>query len=450
MPGGSEQTEDMYPNLEQGLTAPFWEAWEQGLAVHEAFAVAHYLIASESSSPGQHPALCALQRLATPFGGYAPWTSTQGASEAIQKMGRDIAEACLSTASAYKPRNNTNATQYQSSSEQHDEVGFMEDRWKADKRKMSPTRLWRELPHSRKSESHRKLAPPWKKQGNPPLQDRSKGSGPRAPRTPPPTRTPAKAKARPGACRPAEVTTEAEHKEQDEEIETVELEEEEREMTTEDAMAVWQALLEMQHGEDFNLAAPMVPSHIADNIVETLVDRPEAQHNLLSDTLPLFLSRVHRDLARALERARNLRARLGRAGSSNDHEKADKETTLGDREGEGDEECLMQTTIPQATAAAAAAASSEDQLLHRLHKAIQSLPPSTASSRAIRLSALLQDYDGPLAVDRSLLESLLVASNEETPPLPGGDGLLLEHGWCSVWWRRLRGLPEVEDQDVEA
>ena len=101
----------------------------------------------------------------------------------------------------------------------------------------------------------------------------------------------------------------------------------------------------------------------------------------------------------------------------------------------------MQTTIPQATAAAAAAASSEDQLLHRLHKAIQALPPSTASSRAIRLSALLQDYDGPLTIDRSLLESLLVASNEEIPPLPGGDGLLLEHGWCSVWWRRLRGLP---------
>ncbi|CAE7492080.1 unnamed protein product [Symbiodinium sp. KB8] len=380
------------------LTAPFWEAWKQGLAVHEAFAVAHYLIASESSSPGQHPALCALQRLATPFGGYAPWTSIQGASEAIQKMGRDIAEACLGTASAYKPRNHANATQYLLSSEQHDEVGFMDDRWKADKRKMSPTRLWRELPQSRKSESHRKLAPPWKKQGNPPLQDRSKGSGPRAPRTPPPTRTPAKAKSRPGACRTAEVATEAEQKEQDEEIETVELEEEEREMTTEDAMAVWQALLEMQHGEDFNLAAPMVPSHIADNIVETLVDRPEAQHNLLSDTL----------------------ARLGRAGSSNDHEKADKETTLGDREEEGDEECLMQTTIPQATAAAAAAASSEDQLLHRLHKAIQALPPSTASSRAIRLSALLQDYDGPLTIDRSLLESLLVASNEEIPPLPGG------------------------------
>ena len=167
MPGGSEQTEGMYPNLEQGLTAPFWEAWKQGLAVHEAFAVAHYLIASESSSPGQHPALCALQRLATPFGGYAPWTSIQGASEAIQKMGRDIAEACLGTASAYKPRNHANATQYLLSSEQHDEVGFMDDRWKADKRKMSPTRLWRELPQSRKSESHRKLAPPWKKQGNP-------------------------------------------------------------------------------------------------------------------------------------------------------------------------------------------------------------------------------------------------------------------------------------------
>ncbi|CAE7243796.1 pol [Symbiodinium sp. KB8] len=231
--------------------------------------------------------------------------------------------------------------------------------------------------------------------------------------------------------------------ESDPELETVDLEEDNPEMTTEDAMAVWQALLEMQQGEEFNIASPILPSHIADNIVETLVDRPEAQHNFLSDTLPLFLSRVHRDLARALERARNLRARLGRASSSTDPPRG---PGPPEAEQEADEECLMQTTIQQSTAAAA---SREDLLLQRLHRAFQALDPGVASARALRLVSQLQDYDGPLSVDRSLLESLLVATNGETPPMACGDHLLLEHAWCATWWRRLRGIKEVTDEDVD-
>ena len=247
----------------------------------------------------------------------------------------------------------------------------MDDRWKpGDKRRMSPTRLWRELPQSRKTESHRKLGPPWKKQGNPPLKDRKTDAEPKAPRTPPP-RTTAKPKARPGVCRAATPTENRRQEEEDEaELETVDLEEDnDQDMTTEDALAVWQALLEMQQGEEFNIASPILPTHVADNIVETLVDRPEAQHNLLSDTLPLFLSRVHRDLARALERARNLRSMLGRAGSSTD---PPNEAGPPEAEQEAEEGCFMQTTIEASTAAAA---SREDLLLQRLHRALQSLGP---------------------------------------------------------------------------
>ena len=292
------------------------------------------------------------------------------------------------------------------------------------------------------AETRRKLGPPWKKQGNPPLKDRQTSAEPTAPKTPPPRQTP-KPKTRPGACRAATTEHRPQEDESDPELETVDLEEDNPEMTTEDAMAVWQALLEMQQGEEFNIASPILPSHIADNIVETLVDRPEAQHNFLSDTLPLFLSRVHRDLARALERARNLRARLGRASSSTDPPRG---PGPPEAEQEADEECLMQTTIQQSTAAAA---SREDLLLQRLHRAFQALDPGVASARALRLVSQLQDYDGPLSVDRSLLESLLVATNGETPPMACGDHLLLEHAWCATWWRRLRGIKEVTDEDVD-
>ena len=425
-----------------------WQAWETGLDVHGSFLVAHEIIGRERPAHTQPHALGELRKLASLFGGYNPLMPAQDVTMVMQQIGRDLARVCMDDDPNIEMENDTNSTEgvtRLNEPESTDEVGLMEDRWKAgDKRRMSPTRLWRELPSSRKTESHRKLGPPWKKQGNPPLKDRKTDTEPRAPRTPPP-RTTAKPKARPGVCRtPTPVETRRQDEEEEAELETVDLEEDnDQDMTTEDALAVWQALLEMQQGEEFNIASPILPTHVADNIVETLVDRPEAQRNLLSDTLPLFLSRVHRDLARALERARNLRAMLGRASSSTDppHEAGPPEA-----EQETEEGCLMQTNIGTSTAAAA---SREDLLLQRLHRALQSLDPGVASARAIRLASQLQDHDGPLAVDRSLLESLLIAASEETQPLARGDHLLLEHAWCATWWRRLRGIQEVTDEDAD-
>ncbi|CAE7898945.1 fahd2 [Symbiodinium microadriaticum] len=293
-----------------------------------------------------------------------------------------------------------------------------------------------------------RLNPPWKKQGNPPLQNRAAGATPRPPRSPPhPPRSSPKPKARPESCRKRE-REEPRADNPPEELETVEVEDENQPMAVEDALAIWQALLEMEHGGEFNPDAPTLPPHIADNIVETLVDKPEAEHNLMADVLPLFLGRIHADLARALERARQLRATLTSSGDFPDPSRArgsdDPPETFQDEE---DDNCLlMQATLHQSVKAMA---SNEDLLLSKLHRSLQALEPAQASSRALRLASLLADHDGHLAVDRSLLEAFLVATNEDTPPLPGGDNLLIEHAWCATWWRRLRGLPEVDAEEVD-
>ena len=344
------------------------------------------------------------------------------------------------------PETDTSEDDQETEHAEGDEVGLMDDRWKP-KRKMSPTRLWKELPPHKKTQTVRRLGPPWKKQGNPPLQDRSSTTGPRPPRSPPPTRSTPKPKARPEHCRPKPKEDDNTGAQQ-EELETVRVEGDAEELSTEDALAIWQSLLEMAGDEDFNVNAPTLPPHMADNIVETLVDRPESQHNMLADTLPLFLSRVHKDLARALSRARRLRETMSTAAGSRDRDDGDGAEPEPVELEEDSGDCLMmQTTIKQSIDAMA---STEDHLLSQLHRALQDLEPAVASSRALRLADQLANHDGFLAVDRALLEALLVAANEVTPPGPQGDHLLLEHEWCSVWWRRLRGLPEVDERDIDA
>ena len=314
-------------------------------------------------------------------------------------------------------------------------------------RKRSPTRLWKELPAHKKTAEVRKLTPPWKRNNNPPLQQRGE---PREPSRSPP-RAPPKPKPMPtNRCDkkpPAETDVPAPHTPpQDLQAEPAEAQDlqaepaEERPLTREDAMAVWQGLLEMQPNEGLEAAAmPLLPQHVADNIVETLVDRPAHEHELLVDELPTFLGRLQIDLGRALARSRDLRATMQGAGSSTDPPPADQED---------DDSIYMQTNM--------AMIDKEEhptRLLQELQLAFEQLEETTASSRAIRMAAKLQDHEGPLCVNRNDLEALLVSFSTETPSQPTGDAAILEFGWVGRWWRRMQGEPEEDrnqfDYDIE-
>ena len=304
-------------------------------------------------------------------------------------------------------------------------------------RKRSPTRLWKELPPRKKTAEVRKLTPPWKRNNNPPLQQRGE---PREPSRSPP-RAPPKPKPMPtNRCDkkpPAETDIPAPNTPpQDLQAEP----EEERPLTKEDAMAVWQALLEMQPNEGLDTAAtPLLPQHVADNIVETMVDRPSHEHDLLVDELPAFLGRLQMDIGRALSRSREMRARMQGAGSSTDPPPTDRD----------DEESIyMQTNMDKVSKE-----HNQKRLLRELQLAFEKLDELTASSRAIRMAAKLQDYDGTLQVDRGDLEALLVSFSTQTPNQPTGDAAILEYGWVGRWWRRMQGVPEDDreqfDYDIE-
>ncbi|CAE7033110.1 pol, partial [Symbiodinium sp. KB8] len=197
---------------------------------------------------------------------------------------------------------------------------------------------------------------------------------------------------------------------------------------------------------------PVLPATLMDNIVETLVDRPPEEHQLLVEALQTFVGRVQLDLATTVERARKLRRTLQGSGSSTDKPTSsgpDQPRAAKDRATEEEEEedtsIYMQTDIR----AAISTASNEDVLLSKLHQSLHNMPPAVASSRALRLMSLLQDHDGYLAVDRACLEALLISTNQETPPLPEGEALILEHSWCGVWWSRLRGQPSQDMDEAE-
>ncbi|CAE7704303.1 unnamed protein product [Symbiodinium microadriaticum] len=232
------------------------------------------------------------------------------------------------------------------------------------------------------------------------------------------------------------------------------------EMTLDDALAVWKALFEF---EQLELGAqsdnPVLPQGLLDNIVETLVDRPMVEHQVLIEALPTFLGKLQIDIATALERAKNLRRRLegDEPASSTDpptNRGADKEKGTDEHKPDyheeyDDEAVYMQTDIREAINSP----KKEMPLLDKLHRAFLQLRPSTASSRALRLMSLLQDHNPEdyLAVDRGALEALLVAINSETPPMPQADELLMEHSWCNIWWGRLRGQdhPGYDDSELE-
>ena len=324
-----------------------------------------------------------------------------------------------------------------------DVTGLME-KWPKDRRHASPTRLWKELPDSHKTHTTRTLLPPWKKQNNPPLRPQ-----PRQPPGPPPGEASSSRKASKRRCEASPVE---EPKTPREEPASPE------EMSLDDALAVWKALFEF---EQLELATqsdgPVLPQGLLDNIVETLVDRPVVEHQVLIQALPTFLGKMQIDIASALERAKNLRRRLegDDPGSSTDPpatrdtaNKPDNEEHKPDHDEEYDDETMyMQTDIRHALDSP----KKEVPLLDKLHRAFLQLRPSAASSRALRLMSLLQDHspEDYLAVDRSALEALLVAINSETPPMPQADELLMEHSWCGIWWSRLRGQDRMEYDDAE-
>ena len=325
-----------------------------------------------------------------------------------------------------------------------DVTGFME-KWPKDRRHASPTRLWKELPDSHKTHTTRRLLPPWKKQNNPPLRPQ-----PRQPPGPPP----GEASSRAASKRRCETSPVEEPRTPRDEPATPE------EMSLDDALAVWKALFEFEQLELGSQSDnPVLPQGLLDNIVETLVDRPVSEHQLLIEALPTFLGKLQIDIATALERAKNLRRRLegGGPGSSTDlpaERGADKKTDNEEHEPDheedyGDESVYMQTDIRESLSSP----KKEMPLLDKLHRAFLQLRPSAASSRALRLMSLLQDHNPGdyLAVDRSAFEALLVAINSETPPMPQADELLMEHSWCGIWWGRLRGHdhPEYDDTELE-
>ncbi|CAE7256191.1 Ttn [Symbiodinium sp. CCMP2456] len=458
------------------FSARFWELWQEGFQMREAFSYARHLINTDHEA--QEGDLGALHVLSEPFGGCAQQEHPEATSPVMKEIGHEVWVMCVAMArvadSAQQGPNATEETNHSSEpsedarpsayrqrqpgdghtaqTEEHDVTQLMESSWHTDRRKMSPTRLWKELPASQKSESVRRLGPrqpPWKKHNNPPLADRGlkRAEPPRAP--PPTTRKPARAKARPASCRDRHIPEPTTPDEEEVEVvadEGAEEAEGDTQMTQTDALTVWHSLFEMNQDENVDVYhAPALPTHIMDNIVETLVDRPESEHDMLVDTLPLFLGRLQTDFARALSRARKLRGQLSGSASSTDVPRGDRNHDPGFEE--QDDTVHMQTTIDKSLKAVA---SPEDLLLGRLHRAFMQLRVATASSRALRLASLLAEHDGPLAVDRSLLESLLVAINEETPAKEQGDHLILEHQWVNMWWRRLQGKPEITDEDVEA
>ena len=212
-----------------------------------------------------------------------------------------------------------------------------------------------------------------------------------------------------------------------------------------DAISTWQALFEMNPNEGIaEEELPLLPQHVGDNIVETLVDKPLGDHNTMVDAFPSFMGRLQQDAARAMMRARVLRDRLSIPGSSSD--KPHDRDTEGDKDEEDEDSIYMQTSLDFT----AAQDPNAGPLLAKLQKAFNDLDPQTASSRAIRLASRLQEHDGFLAVERQAIEALLVSFSTDTPPAPQGEASILEFCWVGTWWRRLTGQPEPDADEVDA
>ena len=215
-------------------------------------------------------------------------------------------------------------------------------------------------------------------------------------------------------------------------------------MNYNDAVATWQALFEWSTSDGLEAESlPVIPQHVVDNVVETMVDKRIADHNTLVDVLPSFLAMIQQDIYMATSRARALRERLSGAGSSTDPS-CDK-PPAAEPEEEDDDHLYMQTTLEFRKPH-----QGHETVLSCLQRAFNDLAPERAASRAIRLAARLQDYDGHLVEDRQSIEALLVTFANDIPPKPEGDECLLEWSWVGTWWRRLTGQPEHDPDEIDA
>ncbi|CAE7710422.1 pol [Symbiodinium sp. CCMP2592] len=189
---------------------------------------------------------------------------------------------------------------------------------------------------------------------------------------------------------------------------------EQAEMTKDDMMAVWQALFDMQPQDTLSPStSPLLPAHIADNMVETLVDYPEHLRNAMTDVLPEFMARLQMDVATAIQRARTLRHRLQAEEDPDTHPAAKK------------------------------------TILEMLQTAFHKLPADQATSRALQLMNRLQEHDGPLLVDRQALEALIISVSGDVPPVAAGDAVIVEHAWVATGWGRIVGNRDAMLQDID-
>ena len=214
------------------------------------------------------------------------------------------------------------------------------------------------------------LRAPWKRGGNPPL--RARPAEPAEPSTPPPDR-------------PAAANTTCPIELDDDEKEEVVIET--NTTARDEAVEVWQALFEFEPREAIDPSTvPVVPQSTLDNIVETLLDKPESEYQHMVMASTYFLGRVADDVYSAMERARALRARL-------------RDEPSGSKGPDSDLASLMQKSLGEAFSPA------KPQILYLLKEGLQALSPGAAIARARQLQRRLKDHDGPLTVDRALLDS---------------------------------------------
>ena len=298
--------------------------------------------------------------------------------------------------------------------EDPDFTALVADRWLL---KPQKTHLKRSSPRRITTETVI-LRAPWKKGGNPPLQTRP--SGPVHPTFPPP----------PTSTKPR-VTCPIDLEEADDETEEVAVEI--NATANDEAIAVWQALFEFEPREALEPSAvPVIPQSNLDNMVETLLDKPEPEYQQMVRSATSFLARMATDVHSAIERAKALRDRLRNKPSSS-------------KGPEAEEGSLMQTTIENVLASPKAA------ILALLRDAFLALTPGACVARAQQLLAKLKDHEGPLAVDRQTLQAALIVYSQGNPETATGDRYICQFAWVAHWWAVLEGrkLPGPASSDID-
>ena len=298
--------------------------------------------------------------------------------------------------------------------DEEDITALVADRWLL---KPKATHLKRTTPRRTTTETV-VLRAPWRRGGNPPLRPAAR---PAQPAFPPP---------RPVRAEECAIDLE-EPKDEQAEVEEVVVETNSSERDA--AVEVWQALFEFEPRESLDPAAvPLVPQSILDNVVETLLDKPDAEYHQMLMTATYFLARIGEDLHQAMERAKALRARIrGEPSSSRDLPPPD-------------ESSLMQKTIHETI-------EPKHHILGMLRDALAALSPGASVARARRLRSRLRDHEGHLEVDRAALDAALLVYEQGDAEEATGDRYICQYAWITHWWSVLQGRTEPGhvNQDLE-